>query len=196
MSLHVPARVGHMKDSLWSVALFRCESILLRSHWVMVVMDQFTRRIVGFSVHAGGADGPGLCRMFNDIVSRQAGPRYLSSDNSPLFEHHRWQANLHILNIEAVRTVPYVPLSRPFIERLIATVRREYLDHILFWNARDLQRKLVEFQSHYNEARVHSSLEGRTPAEVAELLPSPAPAGSEYRWHSACGGLYELPIAA
>jgi hypothetical protein len=36
-----------MKDSLWSVDLFRCESILLRSHWVMVVMDVFTRRIPG-----------------------------------------------------------------------------------------------------------------------------------------------------
>jgi hypothetical protein len=34
--------IGHMKDSLWSVDLFRCESILLRSHWVMVVMDVFT----------------------------------------------------------------------------------------------------------------------------------------------------------
>jgi len=31
--------IGHMKDSLWSINLFRCESILLKSHWVMVVMD-------------------------------------------------------------------------------------------------------------------------------------------------------------
>ena len=42
--------IGHVKDSLWSVDLFRCESILLRSHWVMVVMDVFTRRIIGFGV--------------------------------------------------------------------------------------------------------------------------------------------------
>jgi putative transposase len=33
--------VGHVKDSLWSVNLFRCESILLRSHWVMLVVDVF-----------------------------------------------------------------------------------------------------------------------------------------------------------
>jgi len=39
-----------VKDSLWSVDLFRCESILLRSHWAMVVMDVFTRRIIGFGV--------------------------------------------------------------------------------------------------------------------------------------------------
>jgi len=42
--------IGHMKDSLWSVDLFRCESIVLHSHWGMVVMDVFTRRIIGFSV--------------------------------------------------------------------------------------------------------------------------------------------------
>jgi hypothetical protein len=38
--------IGHAKDSLWSVDFFRCESILLKSYWVMVVMDVFTRRIM------------------------------------------------------------------------------------------------------------------------------------------------------
>jgi len=45
--------IGHMKDSLWSVDLFRCESITLKTHWVLVLMDQFTRRIIGFGIHAG-----------------------------------------------------------------------------------------------------------------------------------------------
>src|SRR6266513_650894 len=44
--------LGHMKDSLWSMELFRCESATLRSHWVLVVMDQYTRRIIGLGVHA------------------------------------------------------------------------------------------------------------------------------------------------
>jgi putative transposase len=57
--------LGHAKDSLWSLDLFRCESAVLRAHWVLVVMDQFTRRIVGFGVHRGVVDGVGLCRMFN-----------------------------------------------------------------------------------------------------------------------------------
>ena len=39
--------LGHAKDSLWSVDLFRCESAILRTHWVLVVMDQCTRRIIG-----------------------------------------------------------------------------------------------------------------------------------------------------
>ena len=45
--------LGHAKNSIWSLDLFRCESIRMKTHWVMMVLDQFTRRIVGFAVHAG-----------------------------------------------------------------------------------------------------------------------------------------------
>jgi hypothetical protein len=50
--------LGHAKDSFWSVDLFCCESLILKTHWVMVVMDQFTRRIIGFAVQPGVVDGP------------------------------------------------------------------------------------------------------------------------------------------
>ncbi len=109
-----------------------------KSHWVMVVMDQFSRRIIGFAAHGGALDGPTVCRMFNRIVSGSRAPRYVSSDNDPLFLFHQWQANLRILDVTEVKTVPYVPLSHPFIERLIGTVRRKYLDQVPFWSARDL----------------------------------------------------------
>ena len=74
-----------MKDSLWSVGLFRCESITLKSNWVLVVMDQFTRRIIGFAVYASDVNGVILCRMFNQVMTGNTPPTYLSSDNDPLF---------------------------------------------------------------------------------------------------------------
>jgi transposase InsO family protein len=83
---------------------------------------------VGFAVHAGIVDGPALCRMFNRAVRGHPLPRFLSSDHDPLYRYHRWQANLRIRKITAVKTIPYVPLSYPFIERLIGSIRREYLD--------------------------------------------------------------------
>ncbi len=98
----------------------------------MVVMDQFTRRIIGFAVHAGNPDGIAVCRMFNSIISGKTLPKYLSTDHDPLFRFHRWQANLRILEIEEIETVPYTPTSHPFVERLIGTVRREFLDNTLF----------------------------------------------------------------
>jgi hypothetical protein len=157
--------LGHSKDSLWSVDLFRCESLHLKSHWVMVVMDQFSRRIIGFAVHAAATDGPTVCRMLNGIVSGAMPPRYLSSDNDPLFLFGQWRANLRILDVTEVKTVPYVPLSHPFVERLIGTIRRDFLDHVPFWSARDFQRKLTDFQDYYNHARVHRALDRGPPAE-------------------------------
>ena len=44
----------------------------------------------------------------------------------------------------------FIPVSHPFIEWLIGTVRREYLDRVFFWNALDLVRKLGEFIDYYN----------------------------------------------
>ena len=138
--------LGHAKDSLWSIDLFRCESATLRSHWVLVVMDQYTRRIVGFGIHAGIVDGRALCRMFNHAIRGLSRPKRLSSDHDPLYRFHHWCANLRVLQVTEVKSVPYVPLSHPFVERLIGTLRRECVDQMLFWSASDLEHKLVAFQ--------------------------------------------------
>jgi transposase InsO family protein len=188
--------LGHTKDSLWSIDLFRCESILLKSHWVLVVMDQFTRRIIGFGVHSSDVDGVALCHMFNTAISTQGVPHYLSSDNDPLFRYHRWHANLRILDIKEIKSVPYVPLSHPFVERLIGTIRRKYLDHALFWNASDLERKLEEFRHYYNSHRVHTSLDGDTPSEITGETIIRRADLNQFWWKSHCRGLYQLPVAA
>jgi putative transposase len=97
------------------VGLFRCESAPLKYHWVMVVMDQFTRRVIGFAVQAGDCDGIAYCRMFNQIIAGKSLPKYPSSDNDPLFLFHRWEANLRTLEIAELKSVPGAPTSHPFI---------------------------------------------------------------------------------
>jgi putative transposase len=103
--------------------LFRAESIGPRAHWIMVVMDQYTRRIIGFAVHVGNVDGPALCRMFNKATSGHGWPQRVSSDNDPLFQYHRWKANLRVLDIEEIKSLPHVPMFHPFVERLIGSYR-------------------------------------------------------------------------
>ena len=187
--------IGHVKDSLWSVDMFRCESILLRSHWVMLVMDVFTRRIIGFGVAPAYVDGVAVCRMFNHAIAGQLKPKHLSTDHDPLFRFHRWLANLRVLEIEQIKSVPCAPISHPFVERLIGTVRREYLDRVFFWNAVDLARKLAEFRDYYNAHRVHRSLDGTTPAQRAGAS-APTPASLDrLDWQQHCRGLFQTPIA-
>jgi transposase InsO family protein len=117
--------MGHVEESLWSIDPFRCESILLRSHWVMLVTDVFTRRIIGFGIERASIDGVSVCQMFNHAVADRLLPKRVSTDHDPLFRFHRWLANLCVLEIEEIKSVPYAPASHPFIERLIATIRRD-----------------------------------------------------------------------
>jgi putative transposase len=157
-------------------------------------MDQFTRRIIGFGIHSGTVDGVALCRMFNDAIQGHCSmPKFLSTDNDPLYRFHRWQANLRVLDVREIKTVPYVPLSHPFVERLVGTIRRECLDRMLFWTTADLERKLLEFKIYFNNHRTHSGRAGRPPEDA---LPRPVANFQSYRWKSHCRGLYQTPIAA
>jgi transposase InsO family protein len=163
----------------------------------MIVMDHCTRRMIGFAVVAGVLDGPAICRMFNHaIAGSTTSPRYISSDHDPLFEFRRWKANLRVLDIAEMKTVPYVPLSHPFIERLIGTIRRELLDQVPFWGERDLERKLLHFKDYYNQDRIHSSLDGVTPETKAGNDTRKRLKLSKYQWLPYCRGLYQLPCAA
>jgi transposase InsO family protein len=139
--------LGHAKDSLWSrdagpFDLFRAESTTFMSHWIMVVMDQYTRRITGLTVHAGDVDGQALCQMFNHATAGTEWPKRISTDNDPLYRYHQWKANLRILDIEEIESLPHVPMSQPFLERLIGSIRWDVLDQTLFWTATDPENKL------------------------------------------------------
>jgi len=84
-------------------------------------------------------------------------------------------------------------MSHPFVERLIGSIPRELLDHTLFWTTTDLENKLGEYQSYFNQNRTRSSRGGATPVgsngeKVVEI--------NQYRWRKYCRGLFELPIAA
>jgi putative transposase len=69
--------LSHSKDSLWSIDLFRCESLRLQSRSVLVVIDQWSRRIIGFGIHRQDVDGATVCRMFNHAISRTDPPNLL-----------------------------------------------------------------------------------------------------------------------
>src|SRR5215475_13472146 len=185
--------IGHMKDSLWSLDLFRCESITLQAYRVLVVMDQYTRRIIGFGIQRGVVDGLALCWMFKQAKRGAGLPKYVSSDHDPLYRFHQWEANLRILDVREIKTVPYTPCSHPFVERLIGTIRKECWDQLLFWTAMDLELKLIAFRDYYNAYRGHAGLKGETPVATSE---SRGASLKSYRWRQHCRGLYQTPMAA
>ena len=103
------------------------------------------------------------CRnaRFDSPTAGQSKPKYLSTDHDPLSRFHRWLANLRVLEVEEMKSVPCAPLSHPFVERLPARVS---CDRVFFCKAVDLARKLNDYKLYYNTHRVHRSLGGSTPA--------------------------------
>ena len=94
------------------------------------------------------------------------------------------------------RRCPMCPCHTPLWERLIGTMRRECLDHVLCWNAVSLERKLADFQAYYNAARSHASWEGYTPLGFAGERTAARAECNHVRWISHCRGMVQLPAAA
>jgi putative transposase len=108
----------------------------------------------------------------------------------------RERSKLRGIRPSEIKSIPHTPTSHPFVERLIGTIRREYLDHILFWHAHDLERELEAFRQYYNQNRVLQSLTGETPAVVDGASQTQHADLGNYSWLPHCNSLYQAPIAA
>jgi putative transposase len=132
--------------------------------------------------------------MFNRAIRGQTVPKYVSPITIRCIGSTNDKRNLRVLEVTEIKTVP---CGRYLIrlERLIGTVRREYLDQVLFWTRTDLEEKLLEFQRYYNAHRTHEALGGGTPEPQRNTARS-ALHFSSYRWHRHCRGLYQTPVDA
>jgi putative transposase len=75
----------------------------------------------------------------------------LFNDDINIFNHSGRSSKNNAVTSDDIKTVPLVSLSHPFVERLVGTMRRDFVDHVLFWNTGDLERKLADFQAYYND---------------------------------------------
>ena len=97
-------------------------------------------------------------------------PRFLFRDNDGIYGHGV-RAFLISCGIREVRTTYGSPWQNPYIERVIGTLRRELLDHVIVLNQRHLERLLRQYlEQYYHVARPHQGLKGETPIEQQERL--------------------------
>jgi putative transposase len=146
----------------------------------MVVMDVFTRRIVGT------VSNPRMSTAYASAAcSTRLGTLSLfPSASAPIMTRYSgFIAGERICEFSTSRNsspCPFVPRSHPFIERLIGTLRREYLDQTLL-----LERP----------RRVHAGLGGRTPFERCGTTACQPANLHHFTWRSDCSGLFHTPVA-
>jgi putative transposase len=115
-------------------------------------------------------------------------PSYLLRDRDTIYGH-AFRQRVKALGIRDVRTAPHSPWQSPFAERLIGSIRRELLDHVLVLTERRLRRILTRYFTYYHRARTHLSLDkdspDRRPIEPPELglvIPIPEVGGLHHRY--------------
>lgn len=146
---------NHAEDMV-SIDFFTVPTANFRVLYVFLVMSNYRRRIVHFNV----TESPTATWTGQQIVEAfpwDTAPRYVLRDRDGKYGkefNHRVES----MDIKQVLTAARSPWQNPYIERLIGSIRRECLDHVIIFNEKHLRRVLKGYFLYYHESRTHLGL--------------------------------------
>jgi len=174
-------------DQLVSIDFFTVPTATFRVQFVLVVLAHRRRRVVHFNVteHPTAA---WTAQQILEAFPEETAPRYLIRDQDQIygecFRHH-----LKDLDITEVLTAPRSPWQNPFAERLVGSIRRECLDHMIVLGEKHLRQILKSYFDYYLGARTHLSLAKDAPTprvvqgpEAGEIVEIPQVGGLHHRY--------------
>ena len=161
---------NHVRD-LVSIDFFTVPTIRLHVLFVLVVLAHHRRRVVHFNV----TEHPTAVWNAQQIVDAFPGdsaPAYLLRDRDQVYGE-QFRHRVKGMGMDEVLTAPHCPWQNPFAERLLGSIRRECLNHVLVLSERHLRTILTGYFAYYHRTRTHLSLtkdapDGR-PVEPPEL---------------------------
>ena len=156
-------------DCLAAIDFFIVPTATFRVLYVFIVLSQDRRQIVHFNVTAHPS-AQWTAQQIVEAFPFDTAPRYLLRDRDGVYGK-TVQRRINSLAIEEVITAPRSPWQNPFAERVIGSIRRECLDHVIVLNEQHLSRILREYSSYYHSCRTHLSL-NKDPPEP-RLVESP-----------------------
>src|SRR5256886_7123590 len=166
---------NHVRD-LVSLDFFTVPTARLRVLFVFVVLAHHRRRVLHFNVteHPTAA---WTTQQIVDAFPDDSAPSYLLRDRDSVYGHV-FRQRLKGMGVGEVLTAPHSPWQNPFAERLIGSIRRECLNHVLVLGEQHLRRTLARYFAYYHGARTHLSLDkdaphGRPidPPELGKAIP-------------------------
>ena len=175
---------GGARSQAWSTfvrnhasAVLACDfcvaiTATFRVFYVFVVLDVGSRRIV----HWNTTEHPTAewtAQQLREALPWDSAPRYLLRDRDRIFGHD-FVEQVKAMGIKQILSAPGSPWQRAYVERVIGTIRRECLDHMVVFNESSLSRHLQAFASYYHRTRTHLALEKDAPDSRTVQLPSAA----------------------
>ena len=165
-------------SQLASCDFFTVPTATFRVLFVFVVLSHDRRRIVHINVTAHPT-AVWTAQQLREAWPWDTAPRFLIRDRDTIYTSDL-RRTVQAIGVEEVLTAPRSPWQNPFVERVIGSLRRECVDHLIVWNERSLRRHLQQYLAYYHEWRTHLSLDKDAPVPRAEQAP-------------ACGAIVAVP---
>jgi putative transposase len=156
-------------SQLASIDFFTVPTATFRVLFVFVVLVHDRRRIVHVNVTARPT-AVWTAQQLREAWAWNAAPRFLIRDRDGIYGEAFGHA-IRSFGTEEVLTARRSPWQNPFVERVIGSIRRECLDHVIIWNERGLRRHLRRYVAYYHEWRTHLSLDKDAPIPRARQSP-------------------------
>jgi len=160
---------NHVRD-LVSPDFFTVPTARLRVLFVLIVLAHHRRRVIHFNV-TEHPTAHWIAQQIVDAFPNDGAPLYLLRDRDGVYGHV-FQQRVEGMGIAELLTAPQSPWQNPFAERLIGSVRRECLNHILVLSERHLRRILIRYFAYYHRTRTHLSLDKDAPDVRRVELPN------------------------
>jgi len=173
--------------SLVSVDFFTVPTLRFQVLYVFLVLAHDRRRIVHFGVTAHPT-AEWTAQQLRNAFPWDTTPRYLLRDRDRIFGND-FARQVEEMGIREVLSVPRSPWQRAYVERVIETIRRECLDHVIVFNEASLHRHVRSFVAYYHESRTHLSLDKDSPdpravqpPELGRIVAIPQVGGLHHRF--------------
>ena len=161
---------NHMMNMV-SIDFFTVPTATFRILFVLVVLRHSRRQVVHYNV-TPNPTARWTAQQIVNAFSWDTAPKYLSRDRDSTYGAY-FRRRLKNMGIKEVITAARSPWQNPFVERLIGSIRRDCLDHVIVLNESHLSRILSSYFDYYHYDRTHYGLGKDTPVE-RPVQPRPA----------------------
>ncbi len=153
--------LGNHAKEIVSIDFFTVPTVTFRVFFVFLILSNHRRRILYFNVTANPS-AAWTGRQFVEAFPWDTAPRYLIRDRDGVYGNefiHRVEG----MGIEEVPISAHSPWQNPYVERIVGSIRRGCLDHVIIFSERHLRRVLRCYLECYHGSRTHLGLEKDCP---------------------------------
>ena len=172
-------------SQLASVDFFTVPTIWFEVLFVFVVLAHDRRRILHFNI-AAHPTAEWTAQQIVEAFPFDTAPKYLLRDRDRIYGFE-FRKQVEAMGIKEVLSAPRSPWQRAYVERVIGSIRRECLDHVIVFDEASLRHALRAYVGYYHRSRLHLSLDKDSPnfrpvQSIGAVIAVPEVGGLHHRY--------------